>query len=502
MSYPELGQRLYIGGVKGVGTKYNVAPGWSIVEKINNKGNLVCTIEGTTDTTIEPMMEAYFYDIDDSTLLWAGLITKCDDDEVKQNLLDYYLTIEDFSAIADQPKAKRAYENKTIDYIVLDLLDKYLANSLNSDYDFSITEGTIQSNLSELNIISFNYMSLSKCFDKLAKFGNYAWNIDKNKQLNFHAVNYVKSPIIFNRDFSKYLSLSRSRGNQDYRNYQIVSGSKYIGDLRELEVVSPSPDGSNKKFLVKYPIAVMPRLWTYNGGVITEKSVGVLGYDNAENYDFYWSYDSNIISQNDSDAAIGAGIDIKVTYNPLIPLLVIYKDTAEINDKGLYEHYVKNELLQNKEDALTYAKSLTDKYAQIGDKLTLTLHEHTYNIMEQVEITDILRGISEETFYVESITWNVSLINHANIVYTYSLLDGAAFGGWEEIFKNMIIPEKINVNENEVIVVFKQDSETHTHDGEYDIIIFTDPLTPSATQTPTATLTPMNSAHSHDNVTD
>ncbi len=498
-----MSQTFYYNGTNITGFEVIISPEWRVEERINNVSSMRCKIVDDNGQTIECGKECYFYD-DSLNILHAGILTDIDDDEEIHDTLYYDCTIEDFTKIANQPKAKIVYENKSIDYIVKDLRTRYLNNSTDSNYDFGVTEGTIETDLPVLNYIAFNYLTLSECFNKLCDFGNYIWNIDKNKKLNFYSIGYIVNTTVFDRNTTVFNNFKRKRSMQNYRNYQIVKGSPYVADLRVNEIPTPPGDGNIKTYTTKYKIAEAPKIEVSanSGATWTEASVGVLGIDSDSDFDFLWTYNSQQFSQNDSGTALNyAGGDrIRISYKPLIPLLIIYKNSGEIANRGIYEHYVENKLLQNKYDALKYAKTLIEKYAEISDSITFDLYEHTYNSMEQITINDNLRNIVNETFLVESCTWQP--IDDETIIYSYKILDGAELGGWEEFLKNLIKPEKITLDDNEIVIDLKEYSDTHSHDGEYNITIYDDLLYPADDLYPADTLYPNNSSSSADSVID
>lgn len=495
-------QLLFYDGTYDSGGEILIDKDWEIEEKLNNRSVMKCIVSDTKGNTLEVGKECYFYDYS-YNLLWAGVITKIRDFEYTQDVLHYDLRLEDFSALANRIVARIAYENRNIDYIVKDLLSRYLANSMDSDYDLSVTEGTIETGLTELNIVTFNYLSISACLNKLCEFGNYTWNIDKNKQLNFHSIGYVASSTVFNRSFTEFINMERVRDLSNYRNYQVVKGNKAIENMRVNEIPMPDPDGIVKSYNTKYPIAETPLIQVSTDGGTTwlNKTVGVLGFDSDSDFEFFWTYNSDSFSQSDDDSALGNTHKIRISYKPLIPIMVISKNPSQISNMGLYENFNENLLLENKLDALTYANQLIVEYAQVADKIKFSTYSHSWNIMEQITMTDSLRNIANETFLIESIVWK-PVINHKKIIYEYKVLDGAAIGGWEEFFKKLIYPEKITLKDNELIITLYEYDESRTHSGDYDITIYTDLLEPSTTLYPSNTLYPNNSANSTDSVSD
>jgi hypothetical protein len=503
VSVPEFAQKLFYDGTNLTGTEIKIKKTWTIEERINNRGTMVCTVTDTNGVTLIPGKEMYFYDKDDN-LLWAGIHKKYADDEIDFERLEYKLKIVDFSYIATRANATIAYENRTVDYIVKDLLSRYLANT-GTNYDFGISEGTIETGLTELNIKTFNHISIFDCLTELCKYGNFVWNINKNKELNFHTIGYVVNTKILNRDTNRIniKNFKRTRDIDNYRNYQTIKGNDSIEDERQNETPTPSPDGNIKTYTTKFRIAKRPRIEeSINGAPWVTKTVGELGKDSEADYDYFWTYGTRHISQSDDNSALNAVDEIRISYQPLIPIMAAVYNNDEITEMGLYEDFKENLLIQNKLDAIVYGQQLLTEYAQIADCINFELYSHDYDVMEQITVNDTLRSISNETFLVESCIWRPDIINHANIVYQYKILDGAALGGWEEFFANLLKPKKISLYDNDVIIELKEYEDSRSHSGTYNMKISTDLLPPSATLQPSATLTPNNTAQTTDSVTD
>jgi hypothetical protein len=463
-------------------------PGWSIEEKINYKSGMACKITSDMGATIDKGKEIQLYS-PTGVYLWGGVIVDISEYEEIQNILYYDLVVEDYSILTTRSLAKIAYENRTIDYIVKDLINRYLGNTVDTDYDFGIREGIIEENLITLSNQIFNYLDIYQCLDILSQYG-YIWNIDKDKKLNFHSIGYQVNDNILDNEagtFSFY-NFKRKRSIANYRNYQLTRGNKMLTNYREDEIPSPLPDGEVKSFTVKFPIAKTPRIEI--DGV--DQSVGVNGIDSESDFDWFWSYESNIISCSDSDAAPGVGVEIRVNYYGLVPILVGSKNPDEIAANGLYEHYTKNDNLNSIEDALFFTQELLSKYSETADKISFDLYEKIFNPMERFKINHSVFGISNEMFFVESVTWDSSQIDENNIVYHYNVLDGAALGGWEEIFKNMFKPEYVEIGSGDIIVVLEEWDETISYAGTYDITEYDDLLFPDDLLYPDDLLCPNN----------
>ena len=135
-------------------------PGWSVEEKINYKSGMACKITDNMGAAIDKGKEIQLYS-PTGIYLWGGVIVDISEYEEIQNIIYYDLVVEDYSILTTRSLAKIAYENRTVDYIVKDLIDRYLGNTIDTDYDFGIREGTIEENLITLSNQIFNYLNIS-----------------------------------------------------------------------------------------------------------------------------------------------------------------------------------------------------------------------------------------------------------------------------------------------------------------------------------------------------
>src|SRR4030042_647137 len=474
-------------------TEIIMDPNWSIEERITCRSSMSCTLIDSNSSTIENGKEIQLYESDGITFLWGGIIIDVDDYEDDDNSVDifYDLKIEDYTVLTTRALARISYENKTIDYIVKNLIDRYLGNTINPDYDFGITEGIIQTGLATIDLQIFNYLNIYECLDILSGYGNYIWNIDKNKKLNFYTIGYIVNPTAFNNLSTIFKNLKRHRTMSNYRNYQYVRGNNKITNYRTNEIPSPSPDGIIKSFTLKFPVAKTPQIEVDIGAGFVNQSVGVRGIDSENDFEWFWTYDSNTISTSDSVAALAIGVDIRVSYYGLVPIMVASKNSAEITSRGIYEHYVKNEYLNSIPDSIKYANEILKKYAEIADNITFDLYEKTYSPMEQFYLTHSKLLISSELFLVESVTWSLE-IDCDNIVYKYKVLDGAALGGWEELFKEMFKPNYIETGATDLIVAFEEYNDNLSWSGVYEATEYDDLLFPADDLFPADLLHPNN----------
>jgi hypothetical protein len=462
---------------------------WSINERVNARGTLDATVIDDNGVALEYGIEIGLYE--DSMLLWGGVIIDVPSSkEVEKGKLRHTIKCEDYAALLDRYVIKGAYDNYTLEDIVNDLIINYFSNS-------GITAGTISANI-EVSVIIINYFKGSEALDHLKSFGNIICWVDKDKQLHFVDLS-GSGRIINSTSLTNEYGLERQRSGANYYNKLYLKGNKKITVEQSEKVLSPACDGETLEFFTQFSIAKDPFIeYKPAAGDWTEATIGVKGLH--EGKQFYWSYGSTQITQDgDVLAALVAGSYIRATYYGLIPLFVVVANQAEITNRGFtHENYMENTKLFDTVDALQYGVQLLNKYAEDADKFQFKLYQKDYNVGELFQLTKGSPWDYDEQVLVESCTWTDMGID--GIQYQYNVLDGAAVGGWEEFFKNLLKPDRIEVEETEVLIYLKDISETIDQDGDYSFTLL-DPLFPSTLLYPNTSLYP-GTVNDTDSVSD
>jgi len=459
-------------------TEIQIQNTWTLEEKMNLRSSFNCLVNDVNGATIGVGKEIKIYN--DSTYLWGGVIEQEQDQDRDKTTLWHSIKVQDYSRICSRVLVKKAYDNMSIDEIVKDFISRYFAS-------YGITEGTIETGLVTLNVISFNYIDGESSLNELCTYGNYVWEIDKDKKLNFYTIGYVTNSTAMT-DSTSFTNMKRERSISNYFNKVYIKGDKKITVYRENKTPTPPPNGTSKTFIVKYPVAKAPKVeYRLAGGPWLVATVGILGID--EGKQFYFTYNSpNIVQDDDmTELNTASGDNIRISYYGLVPLFVVLNDTLEIASRGIYEAYIKNLLLSDTQDALTYGRNLLSKYSEVADNITFDLYTKTYEAGEQFYLSNTKRNITSELFFIDSITWKSR--GPEGITYSYKVLDGASLGGWENYFYNLLRPEKIKLSDNEIIIILKNSREDYAWDGTYSITIL-DALYPSETLYPTTSLYP------------
>lgn len=473
-------RHVYLGGDNITGTEITIGDSWSIKESIKSKSTFDFTIEDLNSATLDCGVIVTLYE--DSTYLWGGSIVKINDVSTGVGRISYKVQAVDYNELIERIIVIKGFVNQSIEYMVNYLIDNFFA-------DYGITAGTISAG-TEINRVPFNYMYGHSCLNHLQGFGNYIWNINKDKQLDFNTIGYsISSTTITDASLSTVInSFVRDRDLTNYRNRQYIKGEDRLSILQTNKSVTPTPDSKNREFFSKYKIGLEPKIEVKIGaGNWTVQTVGVKGLQDNESNQWWWSYGSTQITHDDDEPVLTSSDSIRITYYGLIPLRIIAQDSTEIASRGYYDSYDYNKNISDTIDAFKYGQNLLEKYANTADNIQFTTYTKLFEIGEQIPVNmSVLRTINEN-FLCTECTWSPMGINA--IQYSYTAIDSPNVGGWEEYFEKLLPPTRITVDTDEIVIYTKLQQETINLDGEYNITMMT-PLKPDVDQYPSLVLTP------------
>lgn len=473
-------RHVYLGGNKDTGTEIQIEQdSWNVIESLGSKSLFTFKIVDLNSATLDGGTEVTLYE--DTTYLWGGSVKQIHDYSPGAGIIHYDITAEDYNELVERCLVVKGFTNYTIEDMVNYLIDSFFT-------DYSITAGTIDADVI-INAVPFSYIYGHSALNHLQDFGNYVWNIDKNKQLSFQQIGYSVSTTPIN-DAALTQTINDFRRKRDLNNYrdrQYVKGKDRLSVQQYQKTPTPTPNSSHREFFVKYKIGKEPMIEINTGSGWVIQTVGLRGLDEGEENQWWWSYGDSQITHDENETVLTATDQIRVTYYGLIPLIVVAQDSDEVSSRGYYDAYKYNSKVENIRDAYKYAHQLLKKYANTADTLQYVMYSKVYEIGEQVPVSmSTLRSITE-TFLVKGCSWFPRSINA--ITYSYEILDSPNVGGWEDFFKNLIQAAKISVETDEIVIYLKNYNETITLDGQYSIDEITG-LKPTATLTPAADLTP------------
>ncbi len=467
------------------GEKVLVDPGWQISYRINQRTTLSMTVVKMNELiSIDEGDAVEVYS--DSVLIFSGIVYGIRAYEGVLGVIYYDLQVTDNSALADKRIIVGVAENMVAGDIVRNYILPILAEE-------GVTAGTIQDGV----IISkavFNYIYCNQALDYLRDITGFNWQIDKERKLNFFSRSTNTAPFVL--DSTKpHLGFEKSSSMGNYRNRQYIRGSQGETAVQTREKPSPKPDGQSQNFVLRFPVAKQPTIYV-NNVQIPESQVGVNGID--QNKKWYFSYNSNTISQDSSETPLESSDVLEITYVGLRNIMMILDNEEGINERrakesgtsGIYENMISESTIRSSAQAIQFGNGILAKYGEINDKISFSTVIPGLEAGQLLRVTKPLFGI-DDNFLIESV--NISAFGSENIEYQVSALDGASVGGWEQFFKKIIeTGREFSISENEVIVTVHSFDETELLTGQTDIKVF-DTLYPSNTLFSSNVLYPNNS---------
>jgi hypothetical protein len=432
-----------------------VSPRWRISDKINARTTLSVTVIDLLDLTTIDIGDPITV-TNNAITIFSGIVSTIDISETYPGILEYDLKCIDNSALADKRLIAETGTDETAGYIAEHVILPYLAEE-------GVTAGTIEAGIT-ISKYTFNYITASQALDQIKTISGLNWNIDKNKQLNLFSRSSYLAPWTLT-DNVQHTRFKQSKSIDQYRNVQYVRAGKAKTATQTLEKPSPKPDGVSKTFRTKYPVAQKPTI-TINSTPVNSDDVGIKALDTGKKW--YFAYDSNDIIQDNSETILSDADVLEITYIGLYDILVLAEYETEIEARaiaetgtsGRYEHITEEKSITEADEAQEYGEGLLSKYAEIADNIAFETNVTGLEAGQLLTVNKTLFGLSG-SFLIESI--DISADSPSEVVYSVKALDGAALGGWEQYFKDILKLQKTYViNENEALIKVRKHREVIT----------------------------------------
>lgn len=465
---------------------------WSISNKINSLSTMNFEIVDLNEyyTHFNKIPECgeviRFIDTNTSKYLFYGII-----DNIRSYQLGYNKIIYEIEAI----EYAHILTNRVLAFIAeemtaKELIQSYIAPSFVST-DLNIAINQLDTGIYIKKAI-FNYQTIDTILDTIISYDpNYFYKIDING-FTFAKKNQFSSPFNIS-DSSQVYNFELQTSNENYRNSQYVKGGKGNTSLQTNELLNV-PDGESKNYFCKYPISLQPTIMVYNGTwqTIPSTDVGISNLDTGKKW--YWSYNSNVIYQDNSETALTTSMRVRITYYGLRNIFMHLKDSRQIDlmkttavKSGIYDNINTESSISSLESGIAYIRGLMSKYSELSDKISFKTNTDGLEVGQYITVNKPLFGINSN-FLIESINLSAELDTYE---YSITAIDGASLGGWEEFFKKLSrAGEKVEINENDFLNKLELFEEIITNYGNTAIDIYEDGLIIGNSLYPSNTLYP------------
>ncbi len=396
------------------------------------RGQVVLTYSGETETPTGTKLFAGFIETperirDGNGLLWS---IQCKD--------NHYL--------ADKRLVVKSYPDKTLTYIVNDILTDYLAAE-------GITAGTIQTGPT-IDEAIFNYVPASECFDALKELSGFIWQINADKTLDFLDRSTNAAPWALTYLEIVDGSAKLSTGNPAYRNRQYIRGGTGVTSAKSETFTG---DTVTKAFTVGYPIAEKPVV-TVNGTPVTPALIGIKGIDTGMTC--YWNKGDATVTFESAPAAVAVIIDYYGQY-PLITLATNEVSRAARQaiegGTGIVEEIATE---AQHESSASIQESATAKlkiYCQNAEKFTFQTRTSGLKAGQLLTVTYAPFGFSAYEMLIESV--EISEEDSTHLIYSVTALTGPTLGSWTKFFSRILERQdkSIEIGDSLLLVLLQQE---------------------------------------------
>lgn len=286
-------------------------------------------------------------DNDGTTVLFKGTITSVNR-LIDGMLVTFNCTAKDQTHKLDALTVLERYTNKTVNYIVDDILTKYAPTF--SDAQVSCTE--------VMETLNFNDLKPSECFNKIAGLlGNYVWYCDYDDTIHFFKKYTRPAPYSLGEKDDTFVgnSLTIKRNIDQLRNSIYVRGGTVEGNT---VTEQKTADGVQKIFFIGYNLnstTLVVKLATVT------QTVGIDGVDDPSSKQVLYNATSGLIKFT---ATPTAGQVVEWSGKPIYNIKVLVEDATSIGKYGRRQFRIVDESIKSSETAKRRARAELTKYAE------------------------------------------------------------------------------------------------------------------------------------------
>lgn len=412
----------------------------SIFSELNERNT---TLIFQTRTLVESN-EEITVEKDDTTLLFNGIIERVQFDNKTST---YTVRASSTIKLFDMKRVARTFQDMTAQEIVEAIIDDYCDGFTHTNVTGSI----------DIKSAQFNYEKPSECIRQIAESIGYNWHIDLNNDVHFYEKTSNSAPLLI-AEGEDFRSLKIEPDTRDIANVVIVRGGTYLSSTQEYIEVA---DGEKTKFIVpEKPQDVAVSVDT-GSGYVAKTLEPQLG-ESTPTAEFQVNYNEKYI-QNGTHATLANGNKIKIEYKFEVPLRLMKKDLASIAALKLLFPATDGEFYKVVEDksinSRELAEAVADENLLLYGSAKINGSFNTYT--SGIEVGQIIT-IDYKGYTTSAIVTSVTATSEANEFFSYAIKFSTVLTRFEDFLRELLRRSKIVLNENEVVEIINNVSETIT----------------------------------------
>ena len=256
---------------------------------------------------------------DDTRFLFGGYITKVTNDELGiASQYTHSVEVSGYDSIFNNKIIARGYTDKTLAYIVADIITDFVGAS----YGFNVTNVATGPTI---ETISFDHISVRDAFKKLEKLTGYIWWVDYEKNLYFQLETATAAPEIVTDTSANIESINIAYDTTQVRNDVTVIGS--ADGYQSLDPITETFIGDSE--LRSWVLEAKPSE-VISIKVNTVSQQFSLDVNEREADVFVYSYSGQSFKQTEAQTTLTASDTIEISYYPRLPIIERKEDTTSI----------------------------------------------------------------------------------------------------------------------------------------------------------------------------
>lgn len=400
---------------------------------------------------------------DGSRFLFGGYISKVDPTETGKGVFfNYKVEVSDYAYIFNSKIARRAYTNQTLNYIVTDLINTYVGTSYGFDLTNVQTGPTIAT-------VSFDYVSVRSCFEKLAKLTGYVWYVDYEKKLFWQTPTTSAAPETVTDTSGNVETMNISYDTSQVRNSVTVIGSP--DGVESLALITETFIGDGETIA-----------WELGEKPSTVSSITVNGVAKQFSLDvnerdgdiFTYSYSGQSFKRVSGPLFTGSDT-IVISYYPRIPIIEELTDDASIaffaaldGGTGIYEYTIKDPSIGSLAEANARASQELNEYSMplVDGRIKtrsglLASPTNVFKAGQALTINSPTQGLSSDTvFSIQEV--QIKVLDGTTSEYEYTIKFGGKIVSIQE-FLSTIASKQIDGDQSassEEIITIEHTSDS------------------------------------------
>lgn len=440
-----------------------------IRELVQNKSNVMHIQITQKGAETGPTEGAEIVFKDGSRFLFAGFISKVTNEEVgKGAMFIYDVEASDYSYIFNNKVARRAYSNETLSAIVNDLMDTYVDASYGFDTT-NVATGPV------IDTITFDHVSIRKCFEKLQKLTGYSWFVDYEKKLYFQTGLADPAPETITDAGTNTESIQIDYDTSQVRNAVIVIGSPDGQQSASTTTETFTGDGDTRSWELQDKPSQIVSIKV--NGVTKQFSLDV---NERESDNYIYSFSGASVAQTVNETTLTGGDTLEVIYYARIPIIVEQTDPLSIatfaaldGGDGKYEYTIKESSITSKAEANTRALQELSQFARplvtgtFKTRTSILSGGSIFSVGQYVTVNLPTYGISTDAaFLIQEVNITMDETTSGGTEYHYTVRFGGKLAGVREFLESLASEQGGEVTDVDLILTLEQLEETAILDDD------------------------------------